>query len=86
MTPIRPQMFTPPQAAGAAPPNPAPLSPALDRAREAQRAFFAQALGQAAPAAAAQAQTAPQPAATTSAASGQPARDMRPGSLLDIRV
>jgi hypothetical protein len=84
-------------------PVPPPANPAAEAARlAAQRAFFDQALGRAAPAAKAQASaptqavapSAPSPAAVVraptptapAAPSDAAAKPLRPGSLLDIRV
>lgn len=89
MTTIRPNPF--PAAAAQV----APQGQSLDTARQtAQRAFFAAALGQAAPL-----QAAPQPVAQAASearpavvsrlpdpAAEAPSRVLRPGSLLDIRV
>jgi hypothetical protein len=93
VTPIRP-------AAYPVPPSANPAAEAARQA--AQRAFFDQALGRAGESARTQAPTAPQktvqaqaaPAAAVNAPSGAasgilaepPARPLRPGSLLDIRV
>lgn len=90
MTAVRPPVF--PTASAAARPQ------AADPAKlAAQRAFFQQALGQAqAPRAAAAplpaappqaaAKAAVQPAKIPDPAADPPARPLRPGSLLDIRV
>ncbi|MCR5873772.1 hypothetical protein LRS10_06030 [Phenylobacterium sp. J426] len=85
MTTIRPNL--PPSV----PPQP---QRAIDPARlAAQKAFFAAAMGQAPPAApaaltpAAEPIPAARPAPATGGADGpQPARILRPGSVLDIRV
>jgi hypothetical protein len=83
LTPIRPNAFPPPAA-----------NPTADAARTAaQRAFFDAALGRAAPGAPTQ-QTAaafapapaPRPQRLPDPAAEPPAKPLRPGSLLDIRV
>ena len=82
VTPIRPQ-----QPAPIAPQGPAPS----DAGRlSAQKAFFAMAMGQGQPAAvAAEPAAAPVPAPVNriaSAPAGAPAKILRPGSMLDMRV
>lgn len=83
MSVIRPTLTPPPAAI----PQP---QQAQDSKLAAQRAFFAAALGQAQPAAAAQAAPAAPTAAplmrTPDPAAEPPAKILRPGSLLDIRV
>ena len=78
--------------------TPQPVQPGADAARQAaQRAFFDAALGRAGAPAAARPAAAPMPAAPAAAAyrrpeirpdpaAEAPAKPLRPGSLLDIRV
>lgn len=72
-------------------PLPTPPSGETGRARQAQSAFFRAALDQVAPAAQARPTTPPAPTpsvrtVTAAQTAPEPARMLRPGSLLDIRI